>query len=273
MDRVENPDPDTSTNQSKSAVSRFVIFKKHFIARNHRNEKCVYRGTDKGLKALIVNENSEAFSDINIDFAYDILGRNESITVGTDSKKYILEQNTYAKDDLSETVETTYATQEKIKANSNVFKNPVKTYYTNAAGSQRTLAEIEYNCAQTPVKVVDYEEDICYKYKYQSCELSGRGIDDEVERNIPNYTFVKTFIDNHREHHTIPNIDYKAINTIVVLGHGIEADKVYLDSIIKECTNLKQIVLFTFENESKDDLDRKIKFLKDYCPTIDIVKY
>ena len=108
---------------------------------------------------------------------------------------------------------------------------------------------------------------------YQSCELSGRGIDDEVERSIPNYTFVKTFIDNYREHHTIPNIDYKAIKTIVVLGHGIEADKVYLDSIIKECTNLKQIVLFTFENESKDDLDRKIKFLEDYCPTIDIVKY
>ncbi len=104
----------------------------------------------------------------NFDFAYDKLGRNESITVGTDSKKYILEQNTYAKDDISETVETTYATQEKIKAISNVFKNPVKTYYTNAAGSQRTLAEIEYNCAQTPVKVVDYEEDICYKYKYNS---------------------------------------------------------------------------------------------------------
>lgn len=108
---------------------------------------------------------------------------------------------------------------------------------------------------------------------YQSCENSGRGIDDEPESYIPDYAFINEFLKKYRENHTIPTIEYNRIKRIVVLGHGIEADQVYLNDIISKCTKLKQIIVFRYNGEDDETFNKKIEFLQQYSSKIKTMYY
>lgn len=108
---------------------------------------------------------------------------------------------------------------------------------------------------------------------YQSCESSGRGIDDKPEEYIPDYRFICEFIKNYRENETIPNIEYDRITQLVVLGHGIEADRVYLNNIILKCTKLKKIIIFRYNGEADEEFGNKVKFLGKYCTKIETMYY
>ena len=108
---------------------------------------------------------------------------------------------------------------------------------------------------------------------YQSCESSGRGIDDKPEEYIPDYRFICEFIKNYRENETIPNIEYDRITQLVILGHGIEADRVYLNNIILKCTKLKKIIIFRYNGEADEEFDNKVKFLGKYCTKIETMYY
>lgn len=62
------------------------------------------------------------------------------------------------------------------------------------------------------------------------------------------------------------DIDYNSIEKIVILGHGIEADIELLDSILKQCTKLKEIIIFRYEKESDTKYKSKENFFHRYSP-------
>lgn len=108
--------------------------------------------------------------------------------------------------------------------------------------------------------------------RYQQLENSGRGIEDSDEDNIPHYKFIKEFSDQYTKNY-LPKIDYKSINTLVVLGHGIEADKKFLREILEKCVSLKKVIVFTFKGENKNNFQRKVRFFKPYCKNVISKKY
>lgn len=108
---------------------------------------------------------------------------------------------------------------------------------------------------------------------YQGCENSGRGFDDNIEEDIPDFSLVDSFIKRYHNQGEIPDISYKKIRTIVVLGHGIEADRVFLKQILQKCTHLKKVVIFRYSGESDLSFEKKASFFRPYCKRIRSVKY
>lgn len=119
----------------------------------------------------------------------------------------------------------------------------------------------------------EYNERIEGLESYQHYENSGRGIDEEVESFIPHYELVKQFMRDYRKGGDIPKINYGKISTIVVLGHGIEADRVFLERIVKKCSHLKKVVIFRYAGESDSSYNAKADFFKPYSKRIRSVMY
>ena len=119
----------------------------------------------------------------------------------------------------------------------------------------------------------EYDERLEGLAAYQYYKHSGRGIDEEVESLIPHYQLVIQFIQAYRNDGDIPKIDYGKIATIVVMGHGIEADRVFLQKIIKKCTRLKKVVIFRYTGEDDLSFNAKVDFFKPYCKRIRSVTY
>lgn len=101
---------------------------------------------------------------------------------------------------------------------------------------------------------------------YQEMRNSGRGIDEESKKELTNFRFINRIF-KHLVN-KLPPIRYKTIRTLVVLGHGIEADQVYLNEILEKCSRINQIVLFTYREEAVDSLNKKKEFLCKYCDNI-----
>lgn len=108
---------------------------------------------------------------------------------------------------------------------------------------------------------------------YQHWDNSGRGLDEEVITSIPSYRYIDRFIKRHRKKLRFRGVNFRKIRTLAVLGHGIEADRVYLDSIISECKNLHEIILYRYHGESDDSIEAKAEFLRKYCENVKITKY
>lgn len=107
---------------------------------------------------------------------------------------------------------------------------------------------------------------------YQHWENSGRGLENEIKKIIPYYKLIDKFVKQYREH-PIPNIDYSQIQTIVILGHGIEADKKFLAEILSSCHHLKEVVIFRYCGEEEDAFQKKQDFFAPYCTNIKTVYY
>lgn len=119
----------------------------------------------------------------------------------------------------------------------------------------------------------EYNERIVGLESYQHYENSDRGLDDEVESFIPHYRLVDQFMKNYRRLDGIPDINYSKITTLVVLGHGIEADRVFLERIIRKCRHLKKVVIYRYSGESDDSFNAKADFFEPYCKRIRSIMY
>ena len=119
----------------------------------------------------------------------------------------------------------------------------------------------------------EYDERVEGLAVYQQYKHSGRGIDEEVESHIPHYQLVNQFIQAYRSDGDIPKIDYSKIATIVVMGHSIEADRVFLQKIIKKCTRLKKVMIFRHTGEDDISFNARADFFKPYCKKIRSVRY
>ena len=109
--------------------------------------------------------------------------------------------------------------------------------------------------------------------KYQSYANSGRGIDDEVAAAIPNFDLIDQFIHRYQRSGAIPQFDYSKFKTIVVLGHGIEADRVFLSTILEKCTSVEEIIIFRYNGEEDASVNTKADFFKPYCNNIRSIQY
>lgn len=108
---------------------------------------------------------------------------------------------------------------------------------------------------------------------YQHWENTGRGIDEEVETFIPKYRFIDRLMKKLRKANDIPNIDYAQVDTLLIIGHGIEADRVYLDKILSQCTNVSKAILYRFHGESDESIEKKQSFLSVFFNNIDVINY
>lgn len=107
---------------------------------------------------------------------------------------------------------------------------------------------------------------------YQTYANSGRGLDDEIGQEVYEFKQAKDIMNIVKEN-DYPEVSYKEIKTIVILGHGIEADKVYLDGLLQKCPNIEKIIIFRYDKESDESFNKKISFFKPYCKTIESAKY
>ncbi len=107
---------------------------------------------------------------------------------------------------------------------------------------------------------------------YQAASVSGRGIDTHPRGYIKDYDIITLFYKLYRRF-AVLDIDYSSIDRIVVMGHGIEADKTYLESIFENCNSLKEVVLFKYEGEPKEEYIRKAEFLINYCERLSVEYY
>lgn len=118
-----------------------------------------------------------------------------------------------------------------------------------------------------------YNELLASLNNFHHWEHTGRGLDNEVQSFIPNYNIIHSFITKYRRKNIIPHLKHKRIKTLVVLGHGIESDKVFLKSIIEKCINIEKIIIYRYANESDINFNRKCSFFKTYCDNIVEIYY
>lgn len=56
--------------------------------------------------------------------------------------------------------------------------------------------------------------------------------------------------------------DYKAVEEVIVMGHGLESDIFYLGEIFEEIGKINKVILYSYNKEGKKEIDRKINVLK-----------
>lgn len=108
---------------------------------------------------------------------------------------------------------------------------------------------------------------------YHHWENTGRGLDEEVRRVIPYCNIIERFLKKYRKRLELPNVRFSEIETLVVLGHGIEADKVFLKSLVEKCNNLKKVILYRYNGESDDSIYTKTEFFRPHCEDIEQIDY
>lgn len=114
----------------------------------------------------------------------------------------------------------------------------------------------------------EYSGLISSMESYQHWGNSGRGIDDEVEAMIPDFSQVDGFFKRRGKRGEVPGVDFGRIRTIVVLGHGIEADRAFLTQMLRKCRHLKKVVIFRYDGESDRSFEEKAAFFRPYCKRI-----
>lgn len=108
---------------------------------------------------------------------------------------------------------------------------------------------------------------------YHHWENTGRGLDPEIRRFIPYYYLIRWFLKRYRQRFGISGIRFSDVEELIVIGHGIEADKVFLKDILERCDRLKRVVLYRYQGESDESMEVKIDFFRPYCPDIEQVTY
>ena len=108
---------------------------------------------------------------------------------------------------------------------------------------------------------------------YQHWENTGRGLPEEAHKFIPKYRFIKRFLKKCRRKNGIPDINYNHIEEVVVIGHGIEADRAFLDQIMKACKKVRNVILFVYDGEQNESIERKRNFFENRGVNVELVAY
>lgn len=117
----------------------------------------------------------------------------------------------------------------------------------------------------------EYRTLISSLESYQNWGNSGRGIDEDVKMMIPKFSQVDGFMKRHSG--APSDVDFSKIRTIVVLGHGIEADRAFLTQLLRRCRHLKKVVIFRYEGESDGSFEGKAAFFRPWCKRISTAWY
>lgn len=106
--------------------------------------------------------------------------------------------------------------------------------------------------------------------KVQLLANSGKGFEDEDWETLHNPHVLKDFFANnpHSYSDNFDHIDLSKIKRVVILGHSLSADEHYLSDILRRCTRLKAVHLFTYNGEPVSSLNSKKLFLLPFCKKI-----
>ncbi len=119
-----------------------------------------------------------------------------------------------------------------------------------------------------------YKDILADLNKYKSLEYSSKGLEKADRRHIVHFDLIKKFTDRfNSEELDLPNIQYDCISTIAVIGHGIEADKTFIERIMNKCHNVKKIVIYRYSGESQVSFERKVNAFRSYCKNIVEIMY
>ena len=101
---------------------------------------------------------------------------------------------------------------------------------------------------------------------YLAAANSARGLDGdaEPEKRIPEYSYAARFANTPDE--TSP--DCSRAKRIIVLGHGIRADREYLRAVLENCAGLEEVAVFRHARESDAEHEEKKAFFAPYCGRI-----
>ena len=73
---------------------------------------------------------------------------------------------------------------------------------------------------------------------------------------------LKGFFLQCEEKPDIKHHKFDQVEELVIMGHGLESDKLYFESLSKMMPALKTVTLYTFLNESTESIERKVTYLK-----------
>ena len=104
----------------------------------------------------------------------------------------------------------------------------------------------------------------------QRIQNSGKGLELEDFQKFKYSNILRQYL---HEQSSVKPFDYSKIDTVLILGHSLIADKEFLASVFGSCNNLSHAVIFTYHGEDGNELNRKKAFLSDYCKEIEFEFY
>jgi len=108
----------------------------------------------------------------------------------------------------------------------------------------------------------------------ETLRLSGRGFEDD---DITGWTYediLRKYLAYEASHVSLFNrVSLHYVQKIVVLGHSVESDRVYLQELLKRCPHLRKVIIFSYVGEPESEWEKKASFFKPYCKKIRKVMY
>ncbi|MBR5786599.1 MAG: hypothetical protein IKY41_07895 [Clostridia bacterium] len=185
-----------------------------------------------------------AHNGFNFGFSFDELGRSKSVTVGDGTVSTTLTTMSYVKDGINDITETKYASGEKNTVVTDIFGNPIVSYYEDKNHVNRTISSATYDSVGKVTELVDNERGVCYKYTYDKKGNVTKII--EVDSN-GTVLATNTFVFDANERLTANTFDavgqtYHPIYEKNAGGHifpdneaiGIELDGKFTDKVTKD---------------------------------------
>lgn len=77
----------------------------------------------------------------------------------------------------------------------------------------------------------------------------------------------------YRQADSFDMINPGKIKTIIVLGHSLFSDKQYLEALLNECVNLRKVIIFTYDGENENSIQRKKAFFQRFCRKVITCSY
>lgn len=120
-----------------------------------------------------------------------------------------------------------------------------------------------------------YQEIFDEYVQIQDWENSGKGLEAEDIASLKHAEFFCRYLQTRCNNDIFKqkNISLNNISKVVVLGHSIKSDKTYLEELLKKCSQLKQVIVFTYKGEDPNCLEARKQFFRPYCISVSDVSY
>lgn len=120
------------------------------------------------------------------------------------------------------------------------------------------IADADYD------KLVDGYEEIL------NISTSGKGFEDEDINGWDYEKIYREFLRQKEGHYEWDwdGICVDSVKQLFVIGHGIIADKEYLLSLLRKCTQLQKVIIFSYDGESAEEWQQKADFFKPFCKKV-----
>ena len=100
----------------------------------------------------------------------------------------------------------------------------------------------------------------------QAVKNSGKGLEaEDIRRQKHSDLFIEYFSREHgADTFSISDETLAQIRRIVVLGHSLKSDETFLKRTLERCSNLREVVLFSYKGEEDAQWEEKKHFFDSY---------